>query len=128
MKDSNMKTFSTTILLGLSLLTALTLEAEMTSGFIAELVLILIGAILTGGILFGIWIEEEWVYPAGMLLFAAFLANLLWLFFATKIFLTFAFGLLVNVAGLVICLVSTEKTIWEELETYDLRAAKKKRK
>ena len=127
MKANEMKIFVTVILLGLSLLTALMLESKMQSGFTAELVLIIIGIILTAGILFGLWIDEPWTSPLAMLLFAASLTNLLWLFVQTKVFLTFTFGVLVNVAGLVICLVSMERSM-HELETYEINTRKKKKK
>ena len=114
-----MKVFVTVILLALSLFTALLLESRMGAGAAGELVVILIGTIITAGILFGVWIEEPWAYPLALLFFAASLANLLWIFSSTQIFLTFAFGILVNVAGLVMCLVSFEKAIpAPELETY----------
>lgn len=128
MKASEMKIFVMVILLGLSLLTALTLESHMKAGYSAELVLIVIGIILTAGILFGLWIDEPWTYPLTTLIFAASLANLVWLFTETQVFLTFAFGLLVNVAGLVMCLISMEKNMpWHELETYEVSGKKKKK-
>ena len=121
MKIENSKIFVLVILLGLSLFTALLLEAKMTSGFVPELVLILIGIILTAGIVFGLWIEEPWAYPLAIVLFAASLINLLWLFSNTNTFLTFAFGLLVNVAGLVICMASMERIeMLDSLETYKI--------
>ncbi len=126
MKD--VKLIITSILLGLSFFVALKLESQMATGYMGELVLIILGLIFMSGIIFGLWIEAEWAYSFGIIFFAAALANLLWLFFTTKIFLTFAFGLLVNVAGLVISLVSIEsETPWEEaLETYDVDAKKRK--
>lgn len=127
MHTDDMKSFVITILLGLSLFTALMLESRMDSNFAIELVLVLIGAILMAGVIFGFWIEEPWVYPLTTVLFAAALVNLVWLFFSTKAFLTFAFGLLVNVAGLVMCLVGIERAVeLQELETYEARKKKKK--
>ena len=129
MEVNDSKLFVITILLGLSLFTALLLESRMTTGFIVELVLILIGIILTAGIVFGLWIEEPWTYPLTIIIFAASLANLIWLFSATHVFLTFAFGLLVNVAGLVMCLVSMEKIVSQQtLETYEISERKRKRR
>lgn len=127
MQENDIKSFVITILLGLSLLTALMLESRMTHYFALELVLILIGIILMTGIIFGFWIEEPWAYPLTTILFAAALVNLAWLFFLTKAFLTFAFGLIVNVAGLVLCLVNMERAVeLQELETYEASAKKKK--
>ena len=66
------------------------LETNMTTAFSAELVIILIGIILTAGVLFGLWMEAPWAFPLSTLLFAAALANMLWMFAMTKIFLIFA--------------------------------------
>ncbi len=126
-----MKVFITIILVALSLFTALILESRMTNGAILQLFVILAGAIFTAAILFGLWIEEPWAYPLAMVFFAASMANLVWLFSSTKVFLTFAFGLLVNVAGLVMALTSIEVGVpSQELETYtiDKGAAKRKKK
>jgi len=125
MKAEDMKSFVITILVGLSLFTALMLESRMTANFAIELVLILIGAILMTGIIFGFWIEEPWAYPLTTILFATALVNLVWLFFSTSSFLTFAFGLLVNVAGLVMCLAGMERPMdLQELETYEAKRKK----
>ena len=123
----NAKVSVLSILIGLSLFVALILESRMTTGHIGELVLIILGIFFMTVILFGLWIEANWGYSLGLLLFAVSLANLVWLFFNTQAFLTFAFGLLVNVAGLVICLASLEKSMpWEELETYEVNDKKRK--
>ncbi len=127
MNADDMKPFIITILIGLSLFNALMLESRMGANFALELVLILIGAILMAGIIFGLWIEELWAYPLTMIVFAAALINLAWLFYSTQAFLTFAFGLLVNVAGLVICLVGLEQPMEiQELETYETPKKRKK--
>ena len=126
MNDTDMKSFIVTILIGLSLFTALMLESHMTANFAIELVLILIGSILMTGIIFGFWIEEPWAFPLTTILFAAALINLAWLFYSTNAFLAFAFGLLVNVAGLVMCLANMEReTEFKELETYEAGRKKK---
>ncbi|MBW2969791.1 hypothetical protein KY309_01665 [Candidatus Woesearchaeota archaeon] len=126
MRLEDIKFIVTIILLGLSLLTALVLESYLKTGYAVQLVLILIGIILTAGIIFGLWIELEWAYPFTMLFFALALADMVWMFAETKAFLPFAFGLLVNVAGLVLCIASIETTALQELETYEID--KKRRK
>jgi len=127
MNTEDMKSFVITILLGLSFFTALMLELRMETQFAIELVLIFIGTILTAGIIFGFWIEEPWAYPLTTIVFAAALVNLAWLFYSTNAFLTFAFGLLVNVAGLVMCLAGIERPMdFQELETYETNAKRKK--
>lgn len=124
------KAIITCILLGLSLLTALLLESRMGSGVKVELVLILVGILLSVAVLFGLMTERAWAYPLGILMFVLSLANILWLFAVTRSLLGFAFGLLVNIVGLVLCLVSLEPrrvmpyhddyTSPLSLETYDI--------
>ncbi len=126
MKLEDVKFITTIILLGLSLLTALILESYMQTGYAIQLVLILIGIIFTTGIIFALWIEIEWANTIAMLFFSLSLANLVWLFTATKAFLPFAFGLLVNVAGLVMCLAEIGNGAFHELETYEINKRKKK--
>lgn len=125
MKLEDIKFITTIILLGLSLLTALILESYMKTGYAIQLVLILIGIILTAGIIFALWIEIEWANAMTMLFFTLSLANLVWLYTATKTFLPFAFGLLVNVAGLVMCLAEIGNGAFQELETYEINKRKK---
>jgi len=123
------KVFTTVILLGLSLFTALLLESRMGAGFIGELVAVLIGVILSLGLLFGLWTDADWTYSLATVIFAAALGNLLFLFVSTKAFLVFAFGLIVNIAGLVICLVSvTDHLEYTGLETYEMSEKSKKTK
>ena len=125
----NMKIFVSVILLGLSLLTALLLESQMGAQYITELVLILIGIIITAGILFGLWIEEPWAYTLATIVFAAGLINLIWIYSATKNTLMFSFGILVNVAGLVMCLASVRQSVSDlALETYPLHAGKRRKR
>lgn len=116
------KNIVTILLIGLSLFTALILETKMSTHYTAELVIILIGLIFLAGVIFGLWIDAEWAYPLASVMFAVGLANLIWLFSATGAFLPFAFGLIVNVAGLVMCIVGTtsEPSSVQRLETYDI--------
>lgn len=118
-----MRSISTILLLGLSLFTALILETKMSAGFTAELIIILLSIIFMAGVIFGLWIDAEWAYPLASILFAAGLANLAWLFYHTHSFLAFAFGLLVNVAGLVLCIINNDeppRSYAATLETYDI--------
>lgn len=128
MKTQDMKFFTIIILLGLNLFTALLLQSNLTTNYVLPLVAILIGIIITAGIIFGMWIEENWAYPITTIVFALSLINITWLFYQTETFLIFAFGLLVNVSGLVICLVGMENQAnWHELETYEIKNKKKKK-
>jgi len=130
MKVSDMSVFVTIILVGLSLFTALLLESRMDSHYLLQLLLIVLAIIFTFGLLFGLWIDEPWAYPLSTILFAALLADVIWLYSSTGAFLVSAFALLVNVAGLVICLASVQrpKTLAAELETYNISAGRRKKK
>ncbi|VVB80971.1 Uncharacterised protein [uncultured archaeon] len=126
MKLNDIKMIVTVLLLGLSLFTALILESRMNTGYAIQLAIILIGAILMACALFGLWIEAEWSYPFTLIVFALSLANLVWAFTSTKAFLPFTFGLLISVAGIVMCLASTGAYSLEELETYEINKKRKK--
>lgn len=102
------KAVITCILLGLSLMTALLLESQIGSGVKYQLIFILVGILLSAGVLVGFMSQSSWAYPLAILMFVLSLANVLWLFAATRSLLGFAFGILVNVIGLVLCLVSIE--------------------
>jgi hypothetical protein len=125
-----MKVITTAILIALSLLTALILETKIKSYVAIEIILIGIGVFAALIILFGLWIETDWAFPLASIFFALSAANILWMFLTTKTFLTFAFGVLVNVAGLVICMASLKQaTPWNQpLETYEAKNDKKKKK
>lgn len=122
-----MKVITTAILIALSLLTALILETKIHSYVAIEIILLGIGIFVALIILFGLWIETDWAFPLASVFFALSAANILWMFFSTKIFLTFAFGVLVNVAGLVICMASLKNgaQLAQPLETYDAKQKKK---
>lgn len=126
MKVSDMSVFVAIILIGLSLFSALLLESRMQGNYIWELLVVVIAIVLTFGILFGLWIDESWAYPLGTILFAVLLANIVWLYTSTDAFLVSAFGVLVNVGGLVICLASMQRQSFAELETYEIGKRKKK--
>lgn len=130
MKASDMSVFMTVILLGLNLFAALLLETRMPSYFGWEVLFICIMGLLTFAAYFGLWIDELWAYPMSSILFALSLVNVVWLFYLTDTFLTSAFALLVNIAGLVICLASIQNTtqLAGSLETYDVSANKRKKK
>ncbi len=129
MKASDMSVFMTIILLGLNLFAALLLETRMPKYYGWEMLFICILGLFTFAVLFGLWIDEPWAYPMSSILFAASLANVIWLFYLTSTFLTSAFALLVNIAGLVICLASIQNadSSAASLETYDAPSKRKKK-
>ena len=124
------KAIITGILLALSLMTALLLESRITSGVKYQLVFIFLGILVSAAIVFGLIMQRAWAYPLGIVVFVLSLANILWLFVASRSLLGFAFGILVNVIGLVICLLNLETGHVEpyhddytspvNLETYDI--------
>ncbi len=114
------KSVITGVLLGLSLLTALLLESRINSGISAQLTLIFLGILVSGAVLFGLMMYRNWAYPLGALVFLLSLANLMWLFSMTKSVLGLAFGILVNIVGLVLCLAVISGEQKPSLETYEL--------
>ena len=129
MKASDMSVFMTVILLGLNLFAALLLETRMPKYFGWEVLFICVIGLLTFAAYFGLWIDERWAYPMSSILFALSLINVVWLFYLTDTFLTSAFALLVNIAGLVICLASIQSTAQfaGSLETYEVSNKRKKK-
>lgn len=125
-----MKVVTTAILIALSLLTALILETNLHKYVAVEIILIGAGIFISLIILFGLWIETDWAYPLAIIFFSVAAANLLWMFLSTKTFLTFAFGVLVNVSGLVICIASIKQStpLGQALETYEAKQDPKKKK
>ena len=109
----------TILLIALSLGTALFIELDMMQG-ILELVLLIIGVIAAAFVVYGLWYNTYWSGPATTILFSAFLANVLYLFLSTHALLPFIFALLVNVAGMVLSVMSVDFFISAPVETYDL--------
>jgi hypothetical protein len=129
MKASDMSVFMAILLLGLNLFAALLLESRMAHYFAWEILFICIIGLVTFAVMFGLWIDESWAYPLSSILFALSLVNVVWMFYMTSTFITSAFALLVNIAGLVICLASIHKQApWTgELETYEVPDKRKKK-
>ena len=131
--ESGHKAVVTSLLLALSLMTALVLEAGIESGVKYQLAFIFLGIVISGVVVFGTMMSRQWAYPLGIIIFVLSLANLLWLFAVTRSLLGFAFGILVNVIGLILCLLSVEPVYSYDsspinLETYDLDQYAPKRK
>ena len=128
MKASDMSAFMAIILLGLNLFAALMLETKMPKYYGWEILSICIIGLVTFAVLFGLWIDEPWAYPLSSILFALSIANVVWLFHVTDTFTTSAFALLINIAGLVICLASIHGIAPSaSLETYDVSEKRRKK-
>ncbi len=129
MKASDMGAFMAIILLGLNLFAALLLETKMPKYYGWEILFICIIGLVTFAVLFGLWIDEPWAYPLSSILFALSIANVVWLFHITDTFTTSAFALLINIAGLVICLanIRQQAPVTGSLETYEVSERRRKK-
>ena len=110
-------------ILALNILGALFLETKMAA-FTAELVIIIIGVILSVIVLIGIGTDSKWAWPLSTVFFALSLANLIFLLVSTRAFGTFTVLLLLNVIGLLISVLSIKEeqefdTDTSPLETYE---------
>jgi hypothetical protein len=126
-----------TILLGLNLLISLFLETKLKTYFGLELVLVLLGIILSALVLGSISRKESWSWPSATVLFAALLGNLVFLFLQTRTFLLFIVGVVLTVVGLATSVLSVPDANGNEhfydapVETYgktNKKARKKARK
>jgi len=116
----NGKFFAAVVLLALSLVIAFFLEARMAYGATLEIILLIISIVAAVAVVLGLWLEAEWAWPVATMVFSAYLANLIYLFYASKALLLFALSLIVNVGGLVLCMLSTEASEFASaLETYE---------
>ena len=124
-----MRTFTLFILMALNILTAISLETQMGTGYLVEIFFILVIIAASTTTLIGAWQEKRWSYPTATILFSASLANTIWLYFATKTITGFAFGVLINSAGVVLSILSIKNTSWARiLETYGEAETKKPKK
>lgn len=103
------------------------LESKMQNYFTLELVIIVVGILLSILALVGIAAESRWAWPFSTILFALFLANVLFLHVNIHAFGTFGVLLFVNTIGLLMSILSIENEDasgpWDEgipqIETYN---------
>src|SRR3989338_7382213 len=100
-----LSSLATMLLLGLSLISAIIMELNMTSKYALELAIILIIGIITASAIAQLIKKDEHAYTLSIIIFCASILNLVWLFIETSAFLTGMFALIVNVAGIVLCAV-----------------------
>ena len=118
-KQNNMHIFATILLISLSLVSALILETQLTNWAALEIIIILFASLFVTTLLFGLWLDEPWAKPLGMVYFSLMIANLLWMFAFVKTFIPFVFGILVNVSGIVLAIASIERMEAPvDIETY----------
>lgn len=94
------------IFLVLNFVLAIFLESKLASGYTFELVVIVIGIILSIALLLGVAIEARWTWPVATILFSVFLANAVFLYIGTAAFVAFTGLVLVNVLGLLTAVLS----------------------
>ena len=119
-----------TLLLGLSLLAALLLQTNMKDFYDLQLVIIFIGIIVGGAILYNFWEEDKQAYTISTIFFAVAILDLIWLFAATRSITTSIFSLIVNIGGIALCFVRLQSMNKKQdydfdfspsyLETYDV--------
>jgi len=118
MKLENIKYIIIVLLMGLSLFTTIHQQTTMQNGYIISFLGTLATIMLMIATIFLLWIEEPIGYTVSTALFTLAILNTAWLFYKINTFTVFAFGLLINTAGLVLSITRTEEN--QELETYEL--------
>lgn len=117
-----MRVLAIVILMAIGLGATLMLTSQMTGYWWIEWLVLMAAGLFILAMFFGLWVDAEWAYPMATVLFALSLANMLWLYTKTYNFTVFAFGLLANIAGVVLSLTGIgapeEK---DEIETYDAK-------
>lgn len=98
---------------------AIYLETRMTNNFTLELVLIVIGILVSIIMLLGLAFESKWSWPLATIIFSASLANSVFLYFSVNTFLVFGGLLFFNLLGLVISVVSIPEKDDFDSETSD---------
>jgi hypothetical protein len=96
------------VVLVLSFVGAIFLESKMEQYATLELVIIVVGILLSIMALVGIASEARWAWPFTTILFSLSLANLVFLHVNVGAFLTFVLLLLVNIFGMLIAVLSIE--------------------
>ena len=103
------RVFVILMLLALNFVGAVFLETKMANFFSLELIIIIIGFVITLIAIAGLAFETSWAWPLTTILFAAALANTLFLYFNIHAILTFAGMTLFNTMGLLISIVSIKE-------------------
>ena len=100
------RTIALIIFLVLNFILAILLESKMTANYTLELVIIVIGILLSIAVLLGMSFEARWSWPVSTILFSAFLANAIFLYIASNEFVAFTGLVLVNTLGLLTSVLS----------------------
>ncbi|MEM4246706.1 MAG: hypothetical protein QXF14_00060 [Candidatus Woesearchaeota archaeon] len=105
-------------LLALNLVGMIFLEGKMSEYATLELVIIVVGILLSILALIGIAAESRWSWPFSTVLFSLFLANAVFLFVTVGAFVTFVLLLIVNIIGLLVSVLSIEDVVKEPASTH----------
>jgi hypothetical protein len=84
------------------------LETKMPQYFTLELVIIIVGILLSVISLVGIAAEARWAWPFSTILFSLLLANSVFLYVNVPAIITFLGLLVVNIFGLLVAIISIE--------------------
>lgn len=95
-------------LLVLNFVGTIFLESRLQQYAVLELVIIVVGILLSILAIVGIATEVKWAWPFATILFALSLANVVFLHVNINAFLTFVILLFVNVFGLLVSVLSIE--------------------
>jgi len=94
------------IFLVLNFILAILLESKLKTNYTFELVVIVIGILLSIAMLLGMSFEANWSWPLATILFSLFLANSIYLYVFTSAFVAFTALVLVNTLGLLTSVLS----------------------
>ena len=140
------RTIALIIFLVVNFILAILLESNLRANYTIELVIIVIGILLSIALLLGMAVDAHWSWPFATILFSALLANAIFLYITSSAFVAFTGLILVNTLGLLISVLSIhepEQYLMDSmpLETYEAavhpdinylttkrRSAKKKKK
>ena len=100
------RTIALIIFLVLNFILAIFLESQLKANYAFELVVIVIGILLSIALLLGMSFEALWAWPVATILFSAFLANAVFLYVASSAFIVFTALVLVNTLGLLTSVLS----------------------
>jgi len=104
------RTIALIIFLVVNFILAILLESNLRTHYTLELVIIVIGILLSIALLLGMAVDAHWSWPFATILFSALLANAVFLYITSSAFVSFTGLVLVNTLGLLISVLSINKS------------------
>jgi hypothetical protein len=95
----------------LSFIGTIFLESKMEQYAVLELVIIVVGILLSIIALIGIAAESRWSWPFATILFSLLLANAVFLFVNVPAFVTFVLLIIVNIFGMLVSVLSINDSV-----------------